>query len=114
MLHVLDKTNTTNTTIHDIFLYFKICYIKKSDLYLRKIQISFWFKKKFRFASNEDANPFLFEEKFRSTSNEDADPFFILKENSDLHLIKMPIHFYFEKFRSTSKEDVDPILFEEN
>ena len=74
MLHVLNKTNTT---IHDIFLYFKIYYVKKKpDLYLRKIQINFLFyfiyiiiiiiiiiikkKKKTRFASKEDVDPFLF------------------------------------------------------
>ena len=25
----MDKANTTNITIHDLFLYFKICYVKK-------------------------------------------------------------------------------------
>ena len=45
MQHELNKTNT-NTTIHDLFLYFKNLHaLKKSDLYLRKIQISFFDKK---------------------------------------------------------------------
>ena len=25
----MDKANTTNIVIHDLFLYFKICYVKK-------------------------------------------------------------------------------------
>ena len=25
----MDKANTTNITIHDLFFYFKICYVKK-------------------------------------------------------------------------------------
>ena len=51
MLHILNKTNTI---MHDLFLYFKICICekkiiinkkinKKLDLYLRMIQISFLF-----------------------------------------------------------------------
>ena len=52
---------------------------KKSNLYLKKIQISF-----------------LIGEKFRSASNEDVDPFFI-KKNSNLHLRKMQIYFYCKK-----------------
>ena len=57
----------------------KSAYVKKKlDLYLRKMQINFFFFfLNFRFASNEDADPFYFEEKFRSTSNEDADLFLI-------------------------------------
>ena len=27
----MDKANTTNITIHDLFLYFKICYVKKKN-----------------------------------------------------------------------------------
>ena len=50
------------TTNHDLFLYFKICYVKKK-------------KKKIRFVSKKDTDQFLFEEKFRFTSNEDANPF---------------------------------------
>ena len=58
MQHELNKTNT-NTTIHDLFLYFKNLHaLKKSNLYLRKIQISFFDKKIFGFASNEDTNQF--------------------------------------------------------
>ena len=49
------------TTNHGLFLYFKICYVKK--------------KKKIRSVSMKDTNQFLFEEKFRFTSNEDANPF---------------------------------------
>ena len=60
-----------------------------------KMQIRFWFEKNFKFASNEDANPFLFWEKLRSASNEDVDLFL-----------------FWEKFRSTSNEDVDQLLFE--
>ena len=46
MQHELNKTNT-NTTIHDLFLYFKNLHaLKKSDLYLRKIQFSFFDKEK--------------------------------------------------------------------
>ena len=52
---------------------------KKSNLYLKKIQINFLIGEKFRFASNED-----------------VDPFFI-KKNSVLHLRKMQIYFYFKK-----------------
>ena len=48
---------------------------------------------KFRFASNEDADPFYFEEKFRSTSKEDADSFY-----------------FEEKFRFTFNEDADLFL----
>ena len=62
---------------------------KNSDLHLRKIHISFWLKKKFKYASKEDANQFL-----------------ILK-NSYMHLRKTQISFYFEKFRFTSKEDAN-------
>ena len=56
----------------------KICiFKKKSDLYLRKIQISFGLKKKkIRSVSKEDADPFYFEEKLRSASKEDANPFY--------------------------------------
>ena len=50
---------------------------KKSNLYLKKIQISFLIGEKFRFASNED-----------------VDPFFI-KKKSVLHLRKMQICFLF-------------------
>ena len=58
MQHELNKTNT-NTTIHDLFLYFKNLHaLKKSNLYLRKIQISFFDKKIFGFTSNEDTNQF--------------------------------------------------------
>ena len=39
--HELSKTNT-NTIMFNLFLYFKsACINEKSDLYLRKIQISF-------------------------------------------------------------------------
>ena len=37
-------------------------------MYLRKIQISFFDKKMFRFAFKEDVDLFYFEEKFKSTS----------------------------------------------
>ena len=61
MLHGLNKTNTTNTTNHDLFLYFKICYVKKKIKHVSKEDTNqFLFEEKFRFASNEDANPFLF------------------------------------------------------
>ena len=60
MLHILNKTNTINKTIHDLFLYFKICYVKK-----------------IRSVSKEDTNQFLIYEKFKFASNEDADLFLI-------------------------------------
>ena len=41
-------------------------------------------------------NFFYLFKKFRSASNEDANQFLILK-NSDLHLMKMQIIFWFEK-----------------
>ena len=47
MLHELNKTKTTNTTIHDLFLYFKICCVKK--------------KIKIRSVSKEDTNQFFFK-----------------------------------------------------
>ena len=41
MQHEVNKTNT-NTIMFNLFLYFKYACIKeKSDMYLRKIQISF-------------------------------------------------------------------------
>ena len=43
MQHELNKTNT-NTIMFYLFLYFKNLHaLKKSDLYPRKIQISFFF-----------------------------------------------------------------------
>ena len=40
------KQTTKNTIMYDLFLCFKIrIHKKKLDLYLRKIQISFWGKK---------------------------------------------------------------------
>ena len=55
----MNQTNKTSLLMTSFF-YFKICYVwKNSDLYLRKIQISFYVKK-FKFASKEDANQFLF------------------------------------------------------
>ena len=39
---------------------------------------------------------FILRKKFRSTSKEDADSF-LFEENSDLHLMKIHIHFCFEK-----------------
>ena len=37
---------------------------------------------------------------------------FWFEKNSDLHLIKMQIHFFFkEKFKSTSNEDADPFYW---
>ena len=72
MLHVLDKMNTTNKTIHDLF-YFKIRYVKK----------------KMRSVSKEDTNQFLF----------------LFFKNSNLHLMKMQIRFWFKKnFKSPSNE----------
>ena len=46
-LYNLDKTKqTSNITIHDLFLYFQNLHaLKKSDMYLRKIQINFFDKK---------------------------------------------------------------------
>ena len=55
MLHGLNKTNTT---FHDIFIYFKICHVKK-----------------IRSVSKEDTNQFLISEKFRFASKEDIDHF---------------------------------------
>ena len=55
MLHVLNKTNTTNTNIHDLF-YFKIYYVKKIISTSNENIYQFFFKKKFRYASNEYTN----------------------------------------------------------
>ena len=78
---------------------------KNPNLHLRKTQLLFYVRKKFRSTSNEDADLFYCEEKFRSTSKEDVDLCcceekfksaskedaicFILKKNSDLHLRKI-------------------------
>ena len=50
---------------------------KNSDLYLRKIHISFVFKKKFRSESKEDTDQFCVKKKknFRSASKEDTNQF---------------------------------------
>ena len=32
VLHALNKTNALNTTIHDLFFYSKICYVKKNQI----------------------------------------------------------------------------------
>ena len=77
---MLRELNKTNTTIHDLFLYFKICCVKKIKYVSKEDTNQFWFKKKIRFASKEDAHPFLFWEKFKSTYKEDADPFFYLRK----------------------------------
>ena len=61
--------------MHDLFRYFKICYVKKIIV-----------------VSKEDTNQFLISEKFKSTSKKDADLFFI-KKNLDLHPRKMQIRF---------------------
>ena len=61
MLHVLNKKNTTNTNIQDLFC-FKICYVKK-----------------IRSTSNENIDQFLFLKKFKSASNEDANQFDLRK-----------------------------------
>ena len=58
MQHELKKTNTNTIMFNLFFLFQKSAYIKKSDLYLRKIQISFFDKKMFEFPSNEDTNQF--------------------------------------------------------
>ena len=42
------------------FFFSKSAMFKNLDLYLRKIQISFYVKKKFRFAFKEDTNMFLY------------------------------------------------------
>ena len=76
MEHELNKPNT-NTIMFYPFLYFKNLHVlkKKNQIcILRKLPISFNLRK-FRFATNEDANPFYFEEKFRSISKKDADLF---------------------------------------
>ena len=39
---------------------------------------------------------------------------FLIKKNSDLHLMKMQISFYFEKFRFASNEDANQFLFLKN
>ena len=78
MKNELNTTNT-NTTRFYLFLYFKNLHVlkKKNQIcILRKLPISFNLRK-FRFATNEDANPFYFEEKFRSTSKKDVDLFLV-------------------------------------
>ena len=89
MLHVLKKKQTQPLVI--FFFISKSAMLKKLDLYLRKIQISFD-EEKFRSTSMEDANLFCCKEKFKFASKKDADLFF-LRKNSDLHLRKMQIHF---------------------
>ena len=73
MLHILNKTNTT---MHDLFLYFKICHVKKKIRSVSKEDTNqLLILKKFRSASNEDTDPFFIWKKSRSASKEDADPF---------------------------------------
>ena len=74
------------------FFISKSVMLKKSNLYLSKIQ-SVFILKKFRFASNEDTDLFLIWEKFKFEPNEDADESFI-----------------WENFRSASNEDADPFF----
>ena len=63
-------------------------------MYLRKIQISFYFKKNSDLHLMKMQINFLFWEKFRSTSNEDVDQL-LFEKILDLHLMKMQVHFYF-------------------
>ena len=93
---VLNKTNTTNITIHDFFFITKFAMLKKIRSVSKKNINKILFKK-FRFTSKEDANQFLFWEKFKSASKEDADPFL-----------------FWEKFRPASNEDSYPFLFKKN
>ena len=89
------KHTTINTIMHDLFSLFqnphilkksdmylrkiqiRFCFMKNSDLHLRKMQINVLMKKKIKFASNEDANQFLIWEKFKSANDDDAYPFFV-------------------------------------
>ena len=84
MKNELNTTNT-NTTRFYLFIYFKNLHVlkKKNQIcILRKLPISFNLRK-FRSATNEDANPFYFEEKFRSTSKKDTDPFYFEEKRID-------------------------------
>ena len=73
------------------FFISKSAIFKNSDLYLK-----------------EDIDQFLClkKKKIKYASKEDIDKFLCLK-NSDLHLLKIQISFYFEKFRFTSNEDAN-------
>ena len=52
--------------------------------------------------------------KIRFVSKEDTKSVLYFKKNSNLHLKKTQIHFYFdEKLKSTSKKDVDLFYFDE-
>ena len=64
----MNKTNK-NTTIHNLFLYFK-------NLHALKI----------RSISREDVDLFYCEEKFRSTSREDANLFFFFLTKRVIHM----------------------------
>ena len=68
--------------------------LRKLDLYLRKIQISFLFEKKFRSASNKNAGLFFIKKKIQIYIQERFKS--VLDE---------------EKFRSTSKKDANLFLF---
>ena len=89
ILHALNKQTKPLMTP---FFISKSVMLKKSNLYLSKIQSVFIFKK-FRFASNEDTDLFLIWEKFKFEPNEDADESFI-----------------WENFRSASNEDAYPFF----
>ena len=79
MQHELNKTNT-NTIMFYLFLYFKNLHaLKKSDLYLRKIQISFFDKKCSDLYLMKTQTSFD-KEKSRSISKEDADLFYLRKK----------------------------------
>ena len=79
MQHELNKTNT-NTIMFYLFLYFKNLHaLKKSDLYLRKIQISFFDKKCSDLYLMKTQTSFD-KEKSRSISKEDADLFYLRRK----------------------------------
>ena len=74
----------------DMFL----CAEKIENLYLMKIQISFYLEKKFRSVFNENPNQFFIPKKnFKSVFNENTDQF-LFKKNSDLYLMKIRFSFY--------------------
>ena len=75
MLHALNKTNTTNTTIHDLFFISKFAMLRK-----------------IKFVSKEDTNKFLFKI-FLDLHLMKMHISFLFEKNLDLHLMKTQIRF---------------------
>ena len=88
----LRKLRSTSKEDVDLFLYWeklRSTSYQDADLFL--------YGEKFRSTSYQDADLFLYWEKFTSTSYKDVDLFFVLRQNLDLHLIKMQICFFLRK-----------------